>query len=148
MHRHDAVAAEHVPEGAGLLIVNDTRQALTSLGAYGRERFTGAVIAVTGSVGKTTTKEMLRLILAGSGRVEAAAASYNNHWGVPLTLARLDPDADYAVVEIGMNHPGWRRRISAGAARWRRSPTRRRRSSTAWPWAATRCCRPGRIWSG
>ncbi len=106
VHRHDAIAAHHVPDGAGLLIVNDTRQALTSLGAYGRGRFTGSVIAVTGSVGKTSTKEMLRLILAESGRVEAAAASYNNHWGVPLTLARLDPDADYAVVEIGMNHPG------------------------------------------
>jgi len=61
---------------------------------------------VTGSVGKTSTKEMLRVVLGGQGRVHAAEASYNNHWGVPLTLARLPREADFAVIEIGMNHPG------------------------------------------
>ncbi len=95
-----------LPEDANLLVVGDTLAGLTTLGGFGRTRFTGAVVAVTGSVGKTTTKEMLRLVLAASGRTQASVASYNNHWGVPLTLARLPPDDDYAVVEIGMNHPG------------------------------------------
>jgi UDP-N-acetylmuramoyl-tripeptide--D-alanyl-D-alanine ligase len=63
-------------------------------------------VAVTGSVGKTTTKEMLRTILSASGPTHAAHASYNNHWGVPLTLARMPQDASYAIIEIGMNHPG------------------------------------------
>ncbi len=95
-----------LPEDANLLVVGDTLVGLTALGAFGRERFTGSVAAITGSVGKTTTKEMLRLVLAASGRTQASVASYNNHWGVPLTLARLPADDDYAVVEIGMNHPG------------------------------------------
>ncbi len=62
--------------------------------------------AITGSVGKTTTKEMLRAALSAFGATWAAEASHNNHWGVPLTLARLPPDAAFCVVEIGMNHPG------------------------------------------
>ncbi len=95
-----------MPDDAKLVVVGDTMAGLTALGAYARERFTGGVVAVTGSVGKTTTKEMLRIILGASGRTHAAAASYNNHWGVPLTLARMPPDFDYAVIEIGMNHPG------------------------------------------
>jgi UDP-N-acetylmuramoyl-tripeptide--D-alanyl-D-alanine ligase len=64
------------------------------------------VVGVTGSVGKTSTKEMLRAILSGQGKTHAAEASYNNHWGVPLTLARMPADARFAVIEIGMNHPG------------------------------------------
>ena len=95
-----------LPEDANLLVVGDTLAGLTALGAFGRERFTGCVVAVTGSVGKTTTKEMLRLALAASGPTQASVASYNNHWGVPLTLARLPAEDDYAVIEIGMNHPG------------------------------------------
>jgi UDP-N-acetylmuramoyl-tripeptide--D-alanyl-D-alanine ligase len=61
---------------------------------------------VTGSVGKTGTKEMLRLLLAGAGETHAAVASYNNHWGVPLTLARMPAGSGFAVIEIGMNNPG------------------------------------------
>ncbi len=99
-------SGEGAPDDARLLVVGDTLDALHALGAAARERFTGSVVAVTGSVGKTTTKEMLRAILGASGRVHAAHASYNNHWGVPLTLARLPEDAEYCVVEIGMNHPG------------------------------------------
>ena len=97
---HDA------PDDAKLLLVGDTLAALQSLGAFARERFQGSVVAITGSVGKTTTKEMLRTMLSAAGRTHAAVASYNNHWGVPLTLARTPPEADYAIVEIGMNHPG------------------------------------------
>ena len=95
-----------LPDDAKLLVVGDTLAGLTALGAFARARFTGSVVAVTGSVGKTTTKEMLRLVLGAAGRTQASVASYNNHWGVPLTLARLPADDDYAVVEIGMNHPG------------------------------------------
>jgi len=95
-----------LPEGAPLLIVPDVLQALEGLGRFARARTRAKVIGVTGSVGKTSTKEMLRSLLSGQGRVHAAEASYNNHWGVPLTLARMPADADFAVIEIGMNHPG------------------------------------------
>ncbi|NDR56577.1 UDP-N-acetylmuramoyl-tripeptide--D-alanyl-D-alanine ligase [Aliiruegeria sabulilitoris] len=97
---------EGVAEDAPLLIVEDVLSALEALGAAARARTRAKVIGVTGSVGKTSTKEMLRAILAGQGKVHAAEKSYNNHWGVPLTLARMPADADYAVIEIGMNHPG------------------------------------------
>ena len=60
----------------------------------------------SGSAGKTTTKEMLRIILAACGPTHAAVASYNNHWGLPLTLARIPRDAAFCVAEIGMNHAG------------------------------------------
>ena len=95
-----------VPADAPLLRVGDTLRGLTDLGAAGRARFDGRVVAVTGSVGKTGTKEMLRLLLGALGETHAAVASYNNHWGVPLTLARCPRGAAYAVVEIGMNNPG------------------------------------------
>lgn len=103
------------------LIVDDTLAGLTRLGAYARARFPGRVVAVTGSVGKTTTKEMLRIALSAFGPVTAAVASYNNHLGVPLTLARIPRAPDrasppirspraahdvFCVVEIGMNHAG------------------------------------------
>ncbi len=105
-----AAMVSRIPDGlpadAPLLIVDDVLKALEHLGAAGRARAKARVIGVTGSVGKTSTKDMLRALLGGQGRVHAAEASYNNHWGVPLTLARLPQDADYAVIEIGMNHPG------------------------------------------
>jgi UDP-N-acetylmuramoyl-tripeptide--D-alanyl-D-alanine ligase len=99
-----------VPEGvsptAPLLVVPDVLQALADLGKAGRARTNARVVGVTGSVGKTSTKEMLRAILSGQGKTHAAEASYNNHWGVPLTLARMPVETDFAVIEIGMNHPG------------------------------------------
>lgn len=98
--------ADSVPAGAPALLVDDTLAALQRLGAAGRARFGGRVVAVTGSVGKTTTKEMLRTMLGAFGRTHAAVASYNNHWGLPLTLARLPADAAFCVCEIGMNNPG------------------------------------------
>jgi len=105
-----AAMVTHVPEGvapdAPLLVVGDTLDALWQLGAAGRARLSGRLVAVTGSVGKTTTKEMLRVMLAAQGKVHAAEKSYNNHWGVPLTLARMPVDTDWAVIEIGMNAPG------------------------------------------
>jgi UDP-N-acetylmuramoyl-tripeptide--D-alanyl-D-alanine ligase len=97
---------EGVAADAPLLIVPDVLAALAALGAAGRARTAARVVGVTGSVGKTSTKEMLRAILSGQGRTHAAEASYNNHWGVPLTLARMPADSAFAVIEIGMNHPG------------------------------------------
>lgn len=100
-HRPDGVAAD-----APLLIVEDVQAALEGLGQAARARTQAKVIAVTGSVGKTSTKEMLACMLADQGRTHAAVASYNNHWGVPLTLARMPRDTEFSVIEIGMNHPG------------------------------------------
>ncbi len=83
---------------------------LEVLGTLARRRLApdARVIAVTGSAGKTGTKEMLRACLnaAAPGRVHASEKSYNNHWGVPLTLARMPQDTQYGVFEIGMNHAG------------------------------------------
>ena len=105
-----AALVSRVPDGlssgASLLVVPDVLKALEDLGRAARARTGARVVGVTGSVGKTSTKEMLRVVLGGQGRVHAAEASYNNHWGVPLTLARLPREADFAVIEIGMNHPG------------------------------------------
>lgn len=105
-----AALVTHVPEGvaqdAPLLIVADVLSALEDLGRAGRARTDARVVAITGSVGKTSTKEMLRDVLGAQGRTHASVASYNNHWGVPLTLARMPADTEFAVIEIGMNHPG------------------------------------------
>ncbi|MEO1500003.1 MAG: UDP-N-acetylmuramoyl-tripeptide--D-alanyl-D-alanine ligase [Pseudomonadota bacterium] len=105
-----AALVSHIPEGldesASLLIVDDVLTALEALGRVARARSEAKVVAVTGSVGKTSTKEMLRDVLSGQGKTHAAEASYNNHWGVPLTLARMPQNTEFAVIEIGMNHPG------------------------------------------
>lgn len=105
-----AAMVSRIPEGvaddAPLLIVEDVLRALEALGTAGRSRTQAKVIGITGSVGKTSTKEMLRAILSGQGRTHASVASYNNHWGVPLTLARMPRDTEFAIIEIGMNHPG------------------------------------------
>lgn len=97
---------EGVAADAPLLMVPDVQGGLEALARFARARTGARVVGVTGSVGKTSTKEMLRMALGGQGRVHAAEASYNNHWGVPLTLARMPAEADFAVIEIGMNHPG------------------------------------------
>ena len=97
---------ESVTENAPLLVVDNTLRALELLGRAARQRSQARIIAVTGSAGKTTTKEMLRMMLAGEGVVAASAASYNNHWGVPLSLARMPRDTSFGIFEIGMNHAG------------------------------------------
>jgi len=93
-------------EGAPLLVVADVLEGLRDLARAARTRSPAKVIGVTGSVGKTGTKEALRLALTADGETHASAASYNNHWGVPLSLARCPASATYAVFEIGMNHAG------------------------------------------
>ena len=96
----------HAGPGGVLLRVEDPLRALESVGRAARARSNARVVAVTGSVGKTGTKEMLRQSLGPAGPTHAAEKSYNNHWGVPLSLARMPPSATFAVFEIGMNHPG------------------------------------------
>jgi UDP-N-acetylmuramoyl-tripeptide--D-alanyl-D-alanine ligase len=101
-----AMVHRDVADVATSLRVDDTLAGLHRLGRFARQRFNGRLVAVTGSVGKTTTKEMLRTVLSALGPTHAAVASYNNHWGLPLTLARAPVDAEYCVAEIGMNHAG------------------------------------------
>lgn len=105
-----AALVSHIPDGvaedAPLLIVEDVLSALEDMGRAARARTKARVVAVTGSVGKTSTKEMLRTVLQRQGKTHAAEASYNNHWGVPLTLARMPVDTEFAVIEIGMSNPG------------------------------------------
>lgn len=102
------VAKEHADAlkktGVPFVIVDDVLAALEKLAAAARKRARAKIVAVTGSVGKTTTKEALRHTLSAIGKVHASPASFNNHWGVPLTLARLPADADFGIFEIGMNH--------------------------------------------
>ncbi len=91
---------------APMLVVDDVLESLARLGVAARARSKAQIVAITGSVGKTTTKEMLRQVLSAQGITHASVASFNNHWGVPLTLARLPRDARFGVFEIGMNHAG------------------------------------------
>ena len=96
-----------LPDGGGTLIrVPDTLEALNKLGVAARNRSGATVIAVTGSVGKTGTKEALRVALAASGATHVSQKSFNNQWGVPLSLANLPPKTRFGVFEVGMNHAG------------------------------------------
>src|SRR5712672_2118866 len=96
-----------IHDGHGFVgVVLDVLAGLSDLAAAARSRSRAKIIAVTGSVGKTSTKDALRLALARDGEVHASVASFNNHWGVPLSLARLPEQARYGIFEIGMNHAG------------------------------------------
>jgi UDP-N-acetylmuramoyl-tripeptide--D-alanyl-D-alanine ligase len=97
---------ERFPADARLLIVDDVLAGLVDLAHASRTRLNARIIAVTGSVGKTSTKEALRRVLSAQGETHASVASFNNHWGVPLSLARCPASARFAVFEIGMNHVG------------------------------------------
>jgi len=100
-----AQRGKFAPE-ASLLVVEDVLAGLVDLARAARARLQARVIAVTGSVGKTSTKEALRRVLGAQGETHASAASFNNHWGVPLSLARCPATARFAIFEIGMNHAG------------------------------------------
>jgi UDP-N-acetylmuramoyl-tripeptide--D-alanyl-D-alanine ligase len=95
-----------IPPGVPLVLVEDTTRALGRLAAFHRARFTIPVVAVTGSNGKTTTKEMIAAVLDSRWRVLKAEGSFNNQWGLPLTLLRVGPEHEALVVEIGTNQPG------------------------------------------
>ncbi|SEO82053.1 UDP-N-acetylmuramoyl-tripeptide--D-alanyl-D-alanine ligase [Rhodospirillales bacterium URHD0017] len=102
-----AVVSRDVENAGGTLIrVPDTMKALEGLGRAGRRRGKARIASVTGSVGKTSTKDALRALLSAQAPTSASAASFNNHVGVPISLARLPREARYGVFEIGMNHPG------------------------------------------
>ena len=100
----DETHADEAADYGPVLIVRDVLAALVATGVSARARSRAKIVAVTGSVGKTSTKEALRLALGEDGWTHASAASHNNHWGVPLTLSRLPRLAAYGVFEIGMNH--------------------------------------------
>ena len=114
----NAFAAQALAAGASAVVVdadgiiglqvkvNDTMAALEALGHAARQRTDATVIAVTGSVGKTGTKEALNFVLSRQGRTSASTGSLNNHWGVPLSLARMPANTDFGIFELGMNHPG------------------------------------------
>jgi UDP-N-acetylmuramoyl-tripeptide--D-alanyl-D-alanine ligase len=95
-----------MPADAPLMVVPDVLAALSDLAQASRARSSARIVAVTGSVGKTGTKEALRLALGQCGTTHASVASYNNHWGVPLSVARMPANTQFAVFEIGMNHAG------------------------------------------
>lgn len=89
-----------------LLLVKSVQKALEDLARHRRNETKANIIAITGSVGKTTTKELLKYVLSKQGKTHAAEQSFNNHWGVPLTLARMPKDTQFGIFEIGMNTPG------------------------------------------
>jgi UDP-N-acetylmuramoyl-tripeptide--D-alanyl-D-alanine ligase len=102
-----AVVSRDVENAGGTLIrVSDTLKALEGLGRAARRRSKARIASVTGSVGKTSTKDALRAMLSAQAPTSASTASFNNHVGVPISLARLPREARYGVFEIGMNHPG------------------------------------------
>lgn len=93
-------------EGKSFFLVDDTLNALKAFGTYARSQTAAKVIGITGSVGKTTAKEWLAHVLASYGKTIFSKESYNNHWGVPLSLTALEKDTDFGVFEIGTNNPG------------------------------------------
>jgi UDP-N-acetylmuramoyl-tripeptide--D-alanyl-D-alanine ligase len=102
-----ALVSRHLDGAHGaVLMVANTQRALEDLACASRARSDAKIVAVTGSAGKTTTKEMLKLAFGALGKTHASRASLNNHWGVPMTLASLPREAAFGVVEIGMNHFG------------------------------------------
>jgi UDP-N-acetylmuramoyl-tripeptide--D-alanyl-D-alanine ligase len=104
-----AIVSRTEPQWKGLPLLkvgDDPLDALQRLGIAARARSHARIIAVTGSVGKTSTKEMLLSALTASAQTHASAASFNNHWGVPLTLSRLPTTSGFGIFEIGMNHAG------------------------------------------
>ena len=102
------VSEEYAPgfTSQPLIIVPDALEGLVDLARAARAHSKAKIIAVTGSVGKTSTKEAIRGVLERAGKTHASIKSFNNHWGVPLMLSRMPKNADYGVFEIGMNHAG------------------------------------------
>jgi UDP-N-acetylmuramoyl-tripeptide--D-alanyl-D-alanine ligase len=92
-------------EGAGRIVVDDALEGLRDLARAARARSRAFIVGVTGSVGKTTTKEALRIVFEAAGETHASIKSFNNHWGVPLMLARMPETAQFGVFEMGMNAP-------------------------------------------
>ena len=100
-----ALVSEGKGAGAGTIVVPDALEGLRNLARAARHRSRGFLVGVTGSVGKTTTKEALRVVFEAAGKTHASIKSFNNHWGVPLMLARMPETAQFGVFEMGMNAP-------------------------------------------
>ena len=100
----------NIPDGldhnSPLVIVKNTREAIIELAKYKRENVKATYIAITGSVGKTSTKEMLKLVLAEHGKTFATPGNFNNDLGVPICMASIPEDTQYVILEAGMNQPG------------------------------------------
>lgn len=94
------------PAGRWTVTVEDTQPALWKWARWKRQRFAGTVVAVTGSVGKTTTRQMIHTVLSRRLRGTASPRNYNNHFGVPLSMLALEAEHDYAVLELGASGPG------------------------------------------
>nr|WP_314258696.1 UDP-N-acetylmuramoyl-tripeptide--D-alanyl-D-alanine ligase [uncultured Devosia sp.] len=92
-------------EGQGWIVVGDALDGMRDIARAARERSRAIVVGVTGSVGKTTTKEAIRVVFEAAGQTHASIKSFNNHWGVPLMLARFPQDAQFGVFEMGMSGP-------------------------------------------
>jgi len=105
-----AAVVSHIPQNCRqddkLLLVKNTTRALEDLGRAARARSNAKIVAVTGSVGKTGVKEALASVLSKQGKTHATLGNLNNHFGLPLTLARMPRDCTFAVLELGMNHAG------------------------------------------
>ncbi|MCM2282590.1 MAG: UDP-N-acetylmuramoyl-tripeptide--D-alanyl-D-alanine ligase [Bdellovibrionaceae bacterium] len=110
-----AIVAHRLPESEELrrlterttvILVDDTLSALQALGRFWRRRMKARILGVTGTNGKTTTKEFTAAILSTRFRVQFSKGSFNNHWGVPISLLTISPEHEVAVIEMGMNHPG------------------------------------------
>ncbi len=100
------IVEEGYPIEDQMVVVENTFKALKSLANYRRNQINGKIIGVTGSVGKTSTKEMLGLVLSGQGDVYSTKGNLNNHFGLPLTICQMDKNVDFGVLEMGMNHAG------------------------------------------
>ncbi len=100
------LVSQSVDSSAPLLVVNDTLEAMTQMAAWWRKKYTGPVLAITGSCGKTTTRSLLSALMASQGSVHASIKSHNNHIGVPLTLLGIRSDHDSVVAEVGTSGPG------------------------------------------
>lgn len=108
----DEVTKEAKPYRKQLIVVKNTFETLNQLAAFARNRLKGKVIGVTGSVGKTTTKEMLKIALEDQGNTYGSMGNYNNHYGLPLTLANMPEDTEYAILELGMSNSGELQKLS------------------------------------
>lgn len=102
----DEITEKAQPFNTQLIKVPDTLEALNKLAAYARSRFQGTIVGITGSVGKTSTKEMLRMALENQGEVFASHGNFNNHYGLPLNLANIPIDSEFCILEMGMSNAG------------------------------------------
>ena len=100
-----ASRVDTAPEGGWIVDVDDTQRALEQWARWKRRRFTGIVIGVTGSVGKTTARQMIHTVLQSRLKGTASPRNYNNQWGVPLSMLAIGPQHDYAVLELGASRP-------------------------------------------